>query len=357
MTTTRTTQGIARVVITIRRGHRHSRGMKQAASIIGPLLAAILYRHPVRHVHAVARGDRSLSLAGVTITLVSVFAMIAGFFLPIASSFAQLAAQVPEYQASIETTLAPVLSGAGIPVPSLSRVLTALSADTVTAVSGIGSGVTTMALITIAKLFLLFEVERFAARIGARLADRPGLREQFSSFGEKIVGYVVVRTEVNLVTGVGLGVVIAAVGKGYAAIRGFLAFAHCYIPSIAFWPAVIPPMLFAWSKIGAASASTIPIGAGIICIFAENVRYSRATGRGQRISPTVVFVSLVFRGLVRGSIGTLLAVPSTLALVIFLEFLDETRWRGALLSPSAVLKPDNGPEMPDCGSADPERRE
>ncbi len=356
MTTTRDSQGITRIVIIIAGVFVILAGMKLAASIIGPLLAAIFFAILFGMFMRWLEEKGAPHWLAVTITFVSVLAVIAGFFLLIAASFAQLVAQIPEYQAGIETTLTPVLAGAGIPVPSLSSVLTALSDYTVTAVSGIVSSVTTMALITITTLFLLFEAESFAAKIGAMLADRPGVREQFMVLRQKIIGYVVIRTEVNLVTGLGIGVVIAAVGVEYAVVWGFLAFALSYIPYIGFWLAVIPPMLIAWSELGAAQAVVILIGAAIINILAENVLFPQAAGKGLKVSPTVVFVSLVVWGFVLGSLGALLAVPLTLALVMFLEFFDETRWIGFLLSPEVPVQLESEPGPPEewtCRSRTP----
>jgi AI-2 transport protein TqsA len=357
MTTTRDSQGITRIVIIIAGVIVILAGMRLASSIIGPLLAAIFFAILFGMFMRWLEGKGAPHWLAVTITLISVLAVIAGFFLLIAASFAQLVAQVPEYQAGIETTLTPLLSEAGVPVPTLSSVLAALSDYTVTAVSGIVSSVTTMALITIATLFLLFEAESYAAKIGAMLAERPGVREQFMDLRQKIIGYVVIRTEVNLVTGLGIGVVIAAVGVEYAAVWGFLAFALSYIPYIGFWLAVIPPMLIAWAELGAAQAIIILVGAAVINILAENVLFPQAAGKGLKVSPTVVFVSLVVWSFVLGSLGALLAVPLTLALVMFLEFFDETRWIGFLLSPAVPVQPESEPEPPERGRAAPELRD
>ena len=97
-------------------------------------------------------------------------------------------------------------------------------------------------------------------------------------------------------------------------------------------------MLIAWSELGLASAVIILIGAVIINIFAENVLFPQAAGKGLRLSPTVVFVSLVVWGFVLGSLGALLAVPLTLALMMFLQYFDETRWISTLLG-SSVRRP------------------
>ena len=357
MTATSESQGIIRVVIILAGLIVILAGLKSASSIVGPLLlavfAAILFAKIMRWLEA--KGVPHW--LAVTITIVSVIAVIAGFFLLIAVSFTQLVAQIPAYQANIEKTLHPLFVAVGIPVPSLSSVLSSLSDYSVSAISGIIDSVTLIALVTITTLFLLVEANSFAAKIMAILADTPHVREQFSSLGEKIVSYVVIRTEVNLATGFGIGVVIAAVGLEYAAVWGFLAFALSYIPYIGFWLAVIPPVLIAWSELGLASAVIILIGAAIINIFAENVLFPQAAGKGLEMSPTIVFVSLVLWGFVLGSVGALLAVPLTLALMLFLNHFDETRWVGVLLGPKGFVQPDSESGGPEGGREGPELSE
>ena len=248
MNTTGESQGIIRVVIILAGLVVILAGIRAAASIIGPLLLAVFIAILFAKIMRWLETKGVPHWVAIVVTIVSVIAVIVGFFLLIAVSFSQLVAQIPAYQANIEKTLLPLFLAAGIPVPSLSSVISSLSEYSVSAISGIIDSVTLIALVTITTLFLLVEANSFATKIMTILSDRPNISEQFSSLGEKIVGYVVIRTEVNLATGFGIGVVIAAVGLEYAVFWGFLAFALSYIPYVGFWLAVIPPMLIAWSE-------------------------------------------------------------------------------------------------------------
>ena len=78
----------------------------------------------------------------------------------------------------------------------------------------------------------------------------------------------------------------------------------------------------------------------IINTLAEYVLFPEVAGKGLDQSPAVVFVSLALWGYVLGSLGALLAVPLTLALMMFLSFFDETRWICVLLSPGTFAHPD-----------------
>ncbi len=346
-------QGILRMVIIIAGSVVILAGVKGAASIIGPLLVAlfvaILFGMLIRWLET----SGTPHWLAVTIAIVTFLAVFAGFFLLIVASFTRMVAQIPAYQANIERTLHSAFSAAGIPLPSLSDVLTAFSDYSVEIISGLVTGITTLGLIIIASLFLLVEANSFTAKIERMLAGDPDMLERLSSLGKKIIDYVIIRTEVNLVTGVGIGLVIAGVGVEYAVFWGFLAFALSYIPYLGFWLAVIPPMLIAWSSLGPVPAVIILVGAAVINVVAENVLFPQAAGRGLDQSPAVVFISLVLWGYILGSIGALLAVPLTLALIMFLQSFDETRWLAALLGPadfvqlSASEDPTRGPSGPE----------
>jgi AI-2 transport protein TqsA len=337
--------GVLRIVVILAGVLVILAGIQAAASIVGPLLLAIFFSILFGKLMRWLEKKGAPHWAALAIAIVSFIGVIAGFFFVIAASLFQMVAQMPGYQSDIEGTLASMAAATGVPVPQLSSLISALSDFTVSAVSGIVSSVSAVALVTLTTLFLLFEVDRFSAKIGVMLAPNPAILERFTSFGEKIVDYVVIRTEVNVATGVGIGLVIAAVGLEYAAVWGFLAFALSFIPYVGFWLAVVPPMLIAWSTLGPTSAVIILVGAVIINTLAEYILFPQVAGKGLDQSPAVVFVSLVLWGYVLGSLGALLAVPLTLALVLFLGLFDETRWICVLLSPSVPETPEPEPEQ------------
>jgi hypothetical protein len=54
-------------------------------------------------------------------------------------------------------------------------------------------------------------------------------------------------------------------------------------------------------------------------------------GKGLRISPLVVFVSVIFWATVLGGMGALIAVPLTMIVMKILEMSESTRWISALM--------------------------
>ena len=63
-------------------------------------------------------------------------------------------------------------------------------------------------------------------------------------------------------------------------------------------------------------------------------------GRGLGISTLAVFLSLLFWGWVLGTVGVFLAVPLTMALIIALESIPQTRPIAILLGPEVTEQPD-----------------
>jgi predicted PurR-regulated permease PerM len=353
MTVTRDPQAIIRIVILLAGLIVILAGVKMSSSIIGPLLlglfCAILFGMLMLWLEA--KGVPHL--LALLVAIVSFLAVVAGFFILIAASFYQLIGALPRYQEDIERTLGPLLSQAGVSLPPSSIDFSRVYEFFITGFSGIASSLVSVALVVIATLFLLVEAKGFMIKIRAILADQPDILGHLISLAGKLVSYIVIRTEINLVTGASIGLIIAAVGLEYAVFWGFIAFALSFIPYLGFILAVIPPTLIAWSVLGPVDAIIIFAGAVIINMIAENILFPEAAGKGLNVSPAVVFISLVFWGYVIGSLGALLAVPLTLALMMFLMLFDETRWIGLLLSPADFAEPDREPGKPEGGGPGP----
>jgi predicted PurR-regulated permease PerM len=69
----------------------------------------------------------------------------------------------------------------------------------------------------------------------------------------------------------------------------------------------------------------------LIDAAAENLILPRMAGKDLNLSPFVVIFSVVFWGFVLGAVGVFLAVPLTVAVKLFLESWEESRWIGELM--------------------------
>lgn len=310
-------------------------GMKAASAFIAPLLLsvflAILFSILLRWFERKGLSHRSALFLVIFIFL----AVIAGFILLIVGLFFQVSGQLPEYLVRIDEQIpsiqVPVLSGwVDLPTGTVTGYLAGIAGPVLSEVSSVlGS----MVFIVLATLFLIAESGAFTRKIHEILQDRPHILARVSLFGERIVRYLVVKTEVNLATGVGAGLVVAAVGVEYAVFWGFLAFIMAYIPYIGFWLAIIPPMILAYIGFGPGAALIVLAGAGIIDVLVEDVVFPQVAGRQLSLSPFIVLASLFFWGFILGPFGLLLAVPLTMTIQMVCGFWEGSRWLGMLIGP------------------------
>ena len=286
------------------------------------------------------RERASPPVVALTLTLVVFFAIVAVFVVIIAGSLIQLLSDLPRYHQELESSLEPAipfLITIGIDPASLTfqSLVQSLSAEIGNLIREILSIASPLILILLTTLFLLFEAKGFSRKLQIIIGElRPGDLHRFITLAEKNVDYIIIRTKVNLVMGIGTGIILAIIGVEYAIFWGFIAFLLGFIPYIGFWLAVIPPMIIAWFDLGPVPAILVLAGSGLVNLFAEYLLFPHLAARGLALSTAVVFISLFFWGWILGGIGVFLAVPLTLLVQMICELYDQTRWISVLLGPS-----------------------
>ncbi|OPZ44684.1 MAG: pheromone autoinducer 2 transporter [Euryarchaeota archaeon ADurb.BinA087] len=315
-------------------------GMKAAVSIVGPILFSIFLTVIFGMLlHWFERKGFTTRNAFI-LTLAIFFAILAVFIVVIAGSFLQLLSDLPRYQQELEASLeliSPYLISVGIDPASLTlqEIVTSLSIEVGSLIRQLWNIAILFVMIILTTIFLLFEARGFSHKLRIIIEQlRPGDLPRFISLAEKNVGYLIIRTEVNLAMGIGTAVILALIGVKYAILWGFIAFLLGFIPYIGFWLAVIPPMLLAWFDIGPVAAILVLAGSGIVNLMAEYLMFPHLAARGLALSTAVVFISLIFWGWLLGGFGVLLAVPLTLSVQMICELFDETRWISLLLGPA-----------------------
>jgi AI-2 transport protein TqsA len=314
-------------------------GIQAASSILGPfILSVYLTLIFGTLLHWFERKGLSTRSA-LILTLIIFFAIIGVFIVMIAGSFIQFLSDLPGYMEKLESSLehaSPFLISIGIDPASLTiqNLLQSFSAEIHGFFSNLWGIASPLLLIVLTTLFLLFEARGFSQKLQIIIREhRPGDLNRFIALAQKNVDYLVIRTEVNLASGIGTGVILTLLGVKYAIFWGFLAFLLGFIPNIGFWIAIVPPTLLAWFDLGPVQALMVIIGSGLMDFLAEYILYTHLAAGGLDLSPAVVFISLFFWGWILGGIGFLLAAPLTLCVQMFCELFDETRWIGFLLGP------------------------
>lgn len=313
-------------------------GLQAAASIVSPLLVAVFFAMITAPIMTwlTRRGVPPVLAAGTVV--VGLIGVLVGMIAFLGAALTGFVRSLPQYQARLDEQLAvtqSILDEYGITpggtqigdyidqgfivqqVAGLAREVGSIAVDIFVILVGIG--------------FLLLEAPRIAAVTRRHLgAESPPYRHLAQS-GRLLIEYVVVRTKVNLITGIGTALFLTVLGVDFALLWGFIAFVLSFVPYIGLAAAAIPPTLLALIEFGPAGAVAVIAVVALIDAAAENLVLPRMAGRDLNLSPFVVLFSVVFWGVIFGAVGVLLAIPLTIAVKLFLESWDETRWIGEMM--------------------------
>ena len=149
---------------------------------------------------------------------------------------------------------------------------------------------------------------------------------------------MIIRTETNLITAVGIVIVFLIGGIDFAILWGVLIFLLSYIPYIGLVLASIPPHMLALFKYGPVGALAVIVVILVINMLAENVIFPSLAGKGLKLSPGILFLSLIYWNYVLGTAGVLLSIPLTVILKIVFESFDETKWLARLMGPTGDIR-------------------
>jgi AI-2 transport protein TqsA len=210
-------------------------------------------------------------------------------------------------------------------------------------------------MIMLTTVFMVLEV----AGLPAKLKMLPGLAGDNSKQLEQIVQnvrqYMILKTNMSLVTGILIVVWLKIIGVKYFLVWGLLAFFLNYIPTIGSILAAVPAILIALLGTDSAEPEVLfslgkgaftAVGFLLVNIVIGNVIEPKVMGKGLGLSTLVVFLSMVFWGWVFGPVGMVLSVPLTTIVKITLDSSDETRWVAILLGPNI----DNQSDQDGSGS-------
>jgi predicted PurR-regulated permease PerM len=251
----------------------------------------------------------------------------------------QIVNQLPNYQTQFIETLGMFLDylppTKDLPVEAmLNSIASPAIGLTVSILNGLINAGTTIGIIIVTAAFLLLSAAGNQEKTEQKAEEQSLLKLQINLLGKGLVDFMVIRTEVNLVIADGITVILLLGGIDFAVFWGVMAFFLGYIPYIGFALTAIPPAFFGLLQYGLAGALAVIAVISIINALTEHVVFPSLAGRGLRLSPTIVFLSLLYWNFVLGAMGMLLATPLTIVLKIILETFEETKWMARLMGPS-----------------------
>jgi AI-2 transport protein TqsA len=199
-------------------------------------------------------------------------------------------------------------------------------------------------LIAVVYLMLgLLEVDDIKRKI-ASLENRQAARvllDGSALTAARIRKYMLVRTQMSLLTGLFVGAFAWATGLQFAVEWGVIAFSLNYIPFIGPFVATLFPTLLAMAQFDSwQEVLTLFICLNIIQFAIGSYIEPRISGNILSISPTVVLFAILFWTFLWGLFGTFIGVPIALAMLSFCRQHPSSRWIADLLE---------GPKKPNTG--------
>jgi len=196
---------------------------------------------------------------------------------------------------------------------------------------GVATAVSSIVLVLLMMVFMLWESIILPGKLQAarRVGDIDP--ERLSGVVARVQRYLILKTVICLATGLAIGLFVQVVGLDFALFWGFVAFVLNYIPNIGSVLAAFPAVILAMVQLGPTRAVVIAVGYLVVNMVIGNLVEPTVMGRGLRMSPLAIFLSLIFWGWVWGPLGMILSVPLTVSLKILFENTDGLRWLAALM--------------------------
>ncbi len=311
-------------------------GMRLASPVLNPIFFAVVLSLLFAPIYAwlTRRGiPTSVALVIMLVTLGALFAVI---FYVLGASISRFSTSIGSYSAELNERLAsiePLIDRTGLSNVGLRDVVEprALTGAVGVVLSGIAGFLSNLFLILMIVLFLLAEGPALMERLRAS-AGRGHLQvERLTFVGRGVVRQFGLRAVLNLVTAVGVTVLLFVLGVDFALMWGILTFFLSFVPYIGLVLAAAPPVLLSLAEFGVGRALLVIAGVTVVNILAENVLSPMMMSRGLNTSPTVVFLSFVFWAWLLGGPGAFLALPLTLFVAVMLDTFPETRWLAHLM--------------------------
>jgi AI-2 transport protein TqsA len=338
-------------------------GIRSLAFILTPLLVAMVITICILPLPGrfMKRGMKP-GLA-LILTILLVVAVLALTCFIVVASVGKLAGMLPTYTANLATqpTLlgtsststatsgtSPIQASTTVTSTNLVQSLESLTGTSLSSLksavspsqaSGIAAAVVAFAAKGVMQVFFILFIFAFMLSAAFSLRDKtvagfgpdnPAMAK-VQEFTSEVRQYMNLLTVVNLLVALGDTVFLWIIGIDFAVLWGILAFLMGYIPSIGWWISLIPPFLLAWAQYGIQKALVVLVAYVVINGGVQNIIQPRMMGKGLRISPLVVFVSVVVWATLLGGMGALIAVPLTMLVMKILEMSEGSRWIATLM--------------------------
>ncbi len=160
-------------------------------------------------------------------------------------------------------------------------------------------------------LFMLLEAPRFREKFLEAFGEEHPVNASLAGIGRDVRAYVVAKTAMSVLTAFFVWGFLELLSVDFSLFWGLLALSLNFIPTVGAVIASIPPIVIALVDPLLSIWTTIGLTLGLLLIHGiiGSLLDPRFVGQTVKLSPLVVFLSMLIWGLLWGPVGMLLAVP------------------------------------------------
>jgi len=301
--------------------------LRAMASFLGIVLLAILMTYSLSPIPLWLMRRRIPKLPAILITILLVLIAGTGLIWLIGQSISQTTQNLPAYEERLTVLKNDVIAFLArhgihaeellsVQTPSPGRILAAAKAVLSTGGQIVGDAILILVLI----IAMLFEIVEICEKKAQCRLSPESFMSRFTIFSDDIRRYVSVTALSGFLIAALFYIALVALRINNAATWAVLCFFFNFIPTFGAILTVLPPALLAWVGSGFGMGLAVAISFIAINSCVEYLIKPRLIKHQLGISPLMVLMSLVFWTWVLGPLGTILAVPLTVALRRVLRF-------------------------------------
>jgi AI-2 transport protein TqsA len=316
-------------------------GLREFRTILGPVFLALVLSIAVHPVRRFADRHAWPAWLGVILSLLAVYAIVAGLFAILVIAGIQFATLLQDYAPQFQAFLrqaVQVLESVGVSQQKLQDLANQLSPSKLVGIAGdlIGglAGVLSNVFFLIVLLFFtVADAGDFASKL-ERISPRgQRLAEAFRQFAHGSRQYLAVATIFGAIVASLDVIALWILDIRYAWLWGLLAFITNYIPNIGFIIGLVPPTIIALLDHDVVTAIIVVIVYCVLNFVIQTIIQPRVVGVTVGLSATLSFLSLIIWATILGASGAFLAIPLSLFVkYLFVDVDPEHDWVGPLLS-------------------------
>ncbi len=321
-------------------------GLKEAASIINPLLLALLIASICYAPFTWLQKKKVPDMIAILIVMVGIMAITFLIVAMLGTSVSGFAEKVPFYEQKFQAYWSDINQWlvANDFIGEDMRLQDKINPGGIISIAGgVFTGFSNLLsnsfLIIFIVIFMLLDLSSMLKKVS--LVNTKSL-SKIEDIIQKQNQYFSTKTIVSLLTGILVSIALAIIGVDFPLLWGALAFILNFIPNIGSIIAAIPASLLALVQLGPLSMLFCIITYLVVNTVMGNIIEPAMVGKTVGLSPLIVFLSLIFWGWVLGIVGMLLATPLTILIKIIFDSMDSTKHIGLMMgNDSSISEPDS----------------